>query len=62
MTAIIPVMTYSLETMVITITFYAEQVGANQRAMEKSMLGISLRSKITNIEIRRRTGKMNFMK
>lgn len=51
---ILPVSTYGLETTTLTQKS-AERLRTTQRAMERSMLGISLRDKIRNTEIRRRT-------
>ncbi|KAL3287523.1 hypothetical protein HHI36_001992 [Cryptolaemus montrouzieri] len=53
-TCIMPVLTYGLETMTLTRA-YANKLQVTQRAMERSMLGVSLRDKIKNEEIRRRT-------
>jgi hypothetical protein len=51
---VLPVMTYGAETWTLTKqTIHQLQVA--QRAMERSMLGVSLRDRITNVEIRRRT-------
>lgn len=57
---ILPVATYGLETMAITRKT-AEELRVAQRAMERAMLGISLREKIPNTEIRRRTGVTDIM-
>jgi len=49
-----PVLTYELETMAITRKF-ANKLQTIQRAMERAMIGITLRDRIRNEEIRRRT-------
>lgn len=54
-TCILPVSTYGLETVALT-QINAKKLRIMQRGMERSMLGISLRDKIKNEEIRRRTG------
>jgi hypothetical protein len=59
-TCILPVATYGLETMAITRKM-AEQLRVTQRAMERAMLNISLRDKIPNTEIRRRTKVTDIM-
>lgn len=51
---ILPVLTYGLETMAITQKA-AEQLRVAQRAMERKMLGVTLRDKIRNSRIRERT-------
>ena len=51
---ILPVATYGLETMALTVKS-ASRLRVTQRAMERAMLNISLRDKIRNVEIRRRT-------
>ena len=51
---ILPVTTYGLETTAINRA-NAEKLRVHQRAIERRMLGISLRDKIRNTEIRRRT-------
>lgn len=53
-TCILPVTSYGLETMSLTKKS-ANKLRTSQRAMERSMLGISLRQKIRNEEIRRQT-------
>ena len=53
-TCILPVCTYGLETMSLTKKTI-KKLGTNQRAMERNMLGITLRDKIRNTEIRRKT-------
>lgn len=53
-TCILPVQTYGLETMTITQKS-AKLLRVAQRAMERAMLGISLRNRVKNEEIRRRT-------
>lgn len=52
---VLPVLTYGAETLTLTKRT-AQKVGVTQRAMERSMLGLSLRDHITNTELRRRTG------
>lgn len=51
---VLPVLTYGVETMSLTIKS-AAKLRTTQRAIERGMLGISLRDRITNEEIRRRT-------
>lgn len=51
---ILPVATYGLETISIT-KGSADLLETTQRAMERAMLGISIRDRIRNEEIRRRT-------
>lgn len=51
---VLPVTTYGMETIAITQAS-AHRFRVMERAMERSMLGISLRDKIPNDEIRRRT-------
>jgi hypothetical protein len=53
-TCVLPVITYGLETMTLTANTI-HKLKCTQRAMERQMLGISLRDKIRNEEIRRRT-------
>lgn len=53
-TCILPVSTYGLETMSLTKKS-AKKLETTQRAMERNMLGVSLRDKIRNTELRRRT-------
>lgn len=52
---ILPVATYGLETVILTVNS-ANRLRICQRAMERTMLKISLRDKIRNEEIKRRTG------
>lgn len=52
---ILPVATYELETVTLTANS-GNRLRICQRAMERAMLKISLRDKIRNEEIRRRTG------
>ena len=49
-----PVMTYGAETLTLTKAS-AIKLQRTQRAMERAMLGISLRDKVPNIEIRSKT-------
>nr|XP_026485065.1 uncharacterized protein LOC113392732 [Vanessa tameamea] len=51
---VLPVMTYSSETWSFTMGLI-RRLKVTQRAMERSMLGVSLRDRIRNEEIRRRT-------
>lgn len=51
---ILPVMSYSLETMILTIKS-TNKLKITQKAIERAMLGISLRDRIHNEEIRRRS-------
>ncbi|KAH1008177.1 hypothetical protein HUJ05_008758 [Dendroctonus ponderosae] len=51
---ILPESTYALETVTLTQEM-AERLRTAQRAMKRSLLGIGLRDKIRNTEIRRRT-------
>lgn len=51
---ILPVITYGLETMAITRKV-AEQLKVTQRAMERVMLGITLRDKVRNRQLRDKT-------
>lgn len=53
-TCVLPVQTYGLETISLTKAF-ANKLLTTQRAMERSMLGISLRDKIRSEDIRRQT-------
>lgn len=57
-TCVLPVATYGLETASLT-KGSANRLRICQRAMERAMLGISLRDRIRNKEIRRRTGIMD---
>ena len=50
----LPVMTYGTETWSLTMGLI-RKLKVTQRAMERAMLGISLRDRIRNDEIRRRT-------
>lgn len=54
-TCILPVATYGLETVTLTMNS-ANRLRVCQRAMERAMLGVSLRDRIRNVDIRRRTG------
>lgn len=58
---ILPVITYGLESMSLTRRT-AEQLRVTQRAMERIMLGVTLRDKIHNSEIRNRTKITDVMK
>lgn len=51
---VLPVITYGMETVTLTQKS-ANKLQTNQRAMERAMLGISLRDRVRNEEIRRRT-------
>lgn len=51
---VLPVLTYGLETIPLTCKA-VNKLQVTQRAMERAMLGISLRNKVPNEEIRRRT-------
>jgi hypothetical protein len=51
---ILPVATYGLETVTLS-KLSAERLRVTQRAMERAMLGVSLRDRIRNTEIRKRT-------
>ena len=51
---ILPVLTYGLETMSLTKRS-AQRLQVTQRAMERSMLGVSLRDKIRNETLRSKT-------
>ncbi|CAG9837260.1 unnamed protein product [Diabrotica balteata] len=52
---VLPVLTYGAETLTLTKAA-ATKLRVTQRRMERSMLGITLRDRITNEDIRRRTG------
>lgn len=52
---VLPVLTYGAETLTLTKKT-AEQIRVAQRAMERSMLGISLRDRVPNKTIRQKTG------
>lgn len=52
---VLPVLTYGAETLTLTKTS-ANKIRTTQRAMERSMLGLTLRDRITNTELRRRSG------
>ncbi|CAH2265287.1 jg19802 [Pararge aegeria aegeria] len=51
---VLPVMTYGSETWSLTMGLI-RRLRVTQRAMERAMLGVSLRDRIRNVEIRRRT-------
>ncbi|CAH2218467.1 jg25715, partial [Pararge aegeria aegeria] len=51
---VLPVMTYGSETWSLTMGLI-RRLRVTQRAMERAMLGVSLRDQIRNVEIRRRT-------
>lgn len=51
---VLPVMTYGAETWSLTVGLL-EKLRVTQRAMERAMLGVSLRDRIRNTEIRQRT-------
>ncbi|CAH2231293.1 jg20612 [Pararge aegeria aegeria] len=51
---VLPVMTYGSETWSLTMGLI-RRLRVTQRAMERAMLGVSLRDQIRNEEIRRRT-------
>lgn len=59
-TCVLPVSTYGLETTTLTRST-ANKLRICQRAMERAMLGISLRDKIRNEEIRMRTNVADVM-
>jgi hypothetical protein len=50
----LPVMTYGTETWPLTMGLI-RRLNVTKRTIERSMLGISLRDRITNDEIRKRT-------
>lgn len=52
---VLPVMTYGSETLTIT-TATAKKLKVTQRKMERSMLGVTLKDRIRNEDLRRRTG------
>ncbi|GJQ77527.1 hypothetical protein Trydic_g20916 [Trypoxylus dichotomus] len=52
---ILPVLRYGMETMPLTLKS-ATNLKRTQRSIKRVMVGISLRDKITNHEIRQRTG------
>lgn len=52
---VLPVMTYGAETLTLTKKAICK-IRVAQRAMERAMLGISLRDRVTNETIRQRTG------
>lgn len=52
---ILPVLTYGAETLTLTKAT-AEKLRVTQRRMERSMIGLTLRDRVRNEEIRRRTG------
>lgn len=52
---ILPVQTYGAETLTLTKRS-ANRLRTTQRAMERAMLGVSLRDHLTNEEVRRRSG------
>ena len=56
---VLPVLTYGAETL--TLTKASEKLRVTQRAMERSMLGISLRDKMTNQWIRQQTKVVDVM-
>lgn len=60
-TCILPVMTYGAETLTLTVKS-AEKLRVAQRAMERAMLGISLRDHIRNSEIRKRSRVTDVMR
>jgi len=53
-TCVLPVLTYGMETMTLTVKS-ANRLRTTQRAIEKTMLGVSLRGHIQNEKIRKRT-------
>ena len=57
---VLPVMTYGLETMALTVKS-ADRLRTTQRAIERAMLGVSLKDRIKNEEIRRRTRVQDVM-
>ncbi|CAG9834789.1 unnamed protein product [Diabrotica balteata] len=52
---VLPVLTYGAETLTLIKTTI-DKIRLTQRAMERSIIGITIRDKVPNIEIRRRTG------
>lgn len=52
---VLPVLTYGAETLILTKKTI-HKIGVVQRAMERAMLGISLRDRVPNEIIRQRTG------
>lgn len=60
-TCILPIATYGLETMAMTGRT-ANQLRVMQRAMERAMLGITLRDRKRNEDIRQRTKVMDIIK
>ena len=59
--AVLPVLTYGAETLTLTKAS-AKKIRTTQRAMERSMLGLTLRDRITNTELRRRSGVTDAIK
>lgn len=55
---VLPVLTYGAETLTLTKKTVSK-IRITQRAMERSMLGLSLRDKVPNIEVRDRTKVMD---
>ena len=58
---ILPVTTYDMETVTITRA-NAERLRVHQRAVERRMLGISLRDRVRNTELRKKTGVTDVLK
>lgn len=58
---ILPVLTYGAETLTFTKKTI-HKIGVAQRAMERSMLGISLKDRVPNETIRQRTGVSDTIK
>lgn len=52
---ILPVLTYGAETLTLTKNT-ANKIRVAQRSMERAMLGLSLRDRVPNAEVRRRSG------
>lgn len=52
---ILPVMTYGAETLTLTVAS-AKKLRITQRKMERSMIGVSLRDRVRNEDLRARTG------
>lgn len=55
---VLPVLTYGAETLTLTRKV-VDKIRVTQRAMERQMLGVSLRDRIPNEEIRNRTGTID---
>ena len=57
---VLPVLTYGAETLTLTRTF-ENKLRGTQRAMERCMLGITFRDKVTNQWIRQQTKVVDVM-